>query len=187
MNYPKLGQYQGGGMRKRRARKLKQRFDYLDRELGRDALKPTEYTDKAKRAQRLAGTFNMDTEYNRKIKAGMARVKRGQRINEAASDLAKARKRKRVNRQFKGMRDELKQDVKTAKQSLKSSRKSTYGKRKMRREMVKTGKDANLQKRFPKGVVAAKRISSDDEYQNYGKMRGGRAGFRGKARTKKVR
>ena len=83
------------------------------------------------------------------------------------------------------MKEELRQDVKTAKQNLKTSRKETFGKRKARREMVKTGKGANLG--TPKGVLAGKRISSNDEYQNYGKMRGGRTGFRGKARTKRVR
>lgn len=174
-------------MRKARARRLQNRFRYLDKELKRDSLKPTEYTAEAKRRQRGSGAFNMDTEYNRKIKAGMARVEQKRRINDRAGELAKARKRKRVNRQFKGMKDELRQDVKTAKQSLKTARKATFGKRKARREMVKTGKGANLQKSFPTGVVAAKRISSNDEYQNYGKMRGGRTGFRGKARTKKVR
>ena len=97
-----------------------------------------------------------DTEYNRKIKAGMARVERKRRINRDASELAKARRRKRVNRQFKGMKEELRQDVKTAKQNLKTSRKETFGKRKARREMVKTGKGANLG--TPKGVLAGKRI-----------------------------
>tara|TARA_B100002019_G_scaffold282708_1_gene288262 strand:- start:2967 stop:3536 length:570 start_codon:yes stop_codon:yes gene_type:complete len=189
MNYPKLGKYQAGGgrLRKNRARRLQNRFRYLDKELKRDAVKATAITPE--RAGKTGGAmpvYYQDTEYNRKIKAGMARVERKRRINRDASELAKARKRRRVNRQFDSMKDELRQDVKTAKKNLRTSRKEKFGKRKARREMVKTGKGAEMLG-TPKGVLAGKRISSNDEYQNYGKMRGGRTGFRGKARTKRVR
>ena len=88
MNYPKLGNYQAGGgrLRKARARRLQNRFRYLDKELKRDGLKATATTPEFKRQQKGNPVYYQDTEYNRKIKAGMARVERKRRINRDASE-----------------------------------------------------------------------------------------------------
>lgn len=181
MNYPKLGKYQAGGgiLARRKSRRLKQRFRHLDKELKRSAMKGESkgpvYSDAA---------YNEDTDYNRRIKAGMARIGRKQRIMEAKADVRKARKSKRVNRQFESLRDVKKEQLKAAKGSLRSARANKFGKRKSRKEMIKTGKGANL---GPQGTPLRPTRVAPEEMQNYGKMRGGRTGFRGKARTKKIR
>lgn len=179
MNYPKLGNYQAGGMRKRRARKLKQRFEYLDTELKRGRLKGV--SDKTGESQQ----FDEDTTYNRKIKAGMAGIQRKQRINEARAEVGRARKRKRVNRGFgAATKQRMKDELKTARSNRKVAKSQDFGRRKMRKEMVATGKGANL---GPQGKVRYSTRMAPEEMKNYGKMKGGKAGFRGKAKTKKVR
>ncbi len=181
MNYPKLGKYQRGGPRpvggfaaRRKARNLKQRFKYLDRELKRGAMSDEGDTQ----------AYNEDTDYNRRIKAGMSRIARKQRIMEAKADVRKARRSKRVNRKFESLKDVKKAQLKSAKASLKTAKSQDFGRRKSRKEMIKTGKGANL---GPSGPVTRPTRVSPNEMQNYGKMRGGRTGFRGKARTKKIR
>jgi len=186
MNYPKLGNYQGGGMlAKRKARKLKQRAKFLDKELqkntrrGRDDGRP-------KRQQEFS--FNEDTDYNRRIKAGMAGIRRKQAIMEARADVRKARRSKRVNRKFESLRDAKKTQLRAAKDRLKTAKSQDFGKRRMRREMVKTGQGANLGPGQIQGRFTSRdSIATTSDKINRGKMRGGRAGFRGKARTKKVR
>ena len=131
-----------------------------------------------------AQPYYEDTDYNRTIKAGMARIGRKQRIMEAKADVRKARKSKRVNRQFESLRDVKKEQLKAAKGSLKSARANKFGKRKSRKEMIATGKHANL---GPQGTPYLPTRVAPKEMKNYGKMRGGRTGFRGKARTKKIR